>query len=392
MARFSAYQAAVLADDIYALTKLSSLEQAIKYLESQYGNAFTLSDQNMLAGKTGGPCFIKVRTAFGFTMLGCGKFQGHAVILFRGTQYLADWLTNLNIGVSRSSSAQPVHDGFNQSFKSMLPQLQTFMANTNKNRIHTIHCIGHSLGGALATLCGEWINVSFGVKPYIYSFGSPRVGLMTFANSCTRNIGADRIFRAYHKTDIVPCIPIWPFVHTPNSGIDYYLPSPGIIPMAEYHGMNHYINSVEGKDWDTISKLRTNEKDDDSIARWLRNGSPIGFTITSIEWLSHALLFVLKNCMNGSAFGISQTFSSTYTLMDKLAYVLETGVNLVNDVSSWVLFLMRKIMEILGLGKVLDAADLSREFIQRLLMRLQERINQYVQGALGQIMAQGRNI
>lgn len=392
MSKFSAYQAAVLADDIYALTKLQNIEQAVKYLKNEYGDVLTVADQNMLAGKTGGPGFIKVRTAFGFMLVGHGKLEGHAVILFRGTQYLADWLTNFNIGVSRSALAQPVHDGFNQSFKSMLPQIQRFMNTITKSKIQTIHCIGHSLGGALATLCGEWISASYGIKPYIYTFGSPRVGLMTFASCCTKDIGADRIFRAYHKTDIVPCIPTWPYFHTPNSGVDYFLPSPGIIPMAEYHGMNHYINSVDNKSWEVLAGLREHQKDDNSIAKWLKEDSPFGLTITSLEWLNQALLFVLRKCTDAFAFGISKAFSSTFTLLDQLAYILESGVNLAEKVSSWVMYLMRKIMIVLGLGKAVKAADLTKEFIRRLLFNLQERVNQYVQVALGKMMVQGRNV
>lgn len=392
MTEFSAYQAAVLADDVYAITRLNSLDQAKKYIKSEHGDIFAMSGDNMLKGKTGGPGFIKVRTAFGFTLMGKGKLKGHAVILFRGTQYLADWLTNLNIGVSGSASAHPAHDGFNQSFKSMLPKLQEFIGTVTKHQVHTIHCIGHSLGGALATLCGDWISSTYGRKPYVYTFGSPRVGLYTFASCCTKNIGADRIFRAYHKTDIVPCIPIWPYIHTPNSGRDYYLPSPGIVPMAEYHGMDHYIASVEGAGWDSLANLRDIGKDDTIIERWLKDKTPIGLTITSIEWLNRALLFVLKKCMDSAAWVISKAFSSSYTLMDQLAYILQKGVNLADSVSSWVMYFIRKIMSVLGLRKIVEASDLTREFIRKVLVNLQEKIYQQTQAILNKVLVSGRAV
>lgn len=53
MSELKQIQAAVLADDVYALTKLSSIEQAIKLLNYEHGNVFTFSDNNLLKGVTG---------------------------------------------------------------------------------------------------------------------------------------------------------------------------------------------------------------------------------------------------------------------------------------------------------------------------------------------------
>ncbi len=392
MAEFNAYQAAVLADDVYALTKLSSLEQAINYLKNEHGEVFSFGKENVLKAKTGGPGIIKVRTAFGVTLIGQGKLKGQAVILFRGTQYLADWLTNLNMMVSSSATGQPLHDGFNKAFKSMEPELKKFMSVVAIENIHTVHCIGHSLGGALATICGDWIYSHNKRKPYIYSFGSPRVGLYSFASSCTSRVGAQRIFRCYHKTDIVPCIPIWPFIHTPVAGQDYYLPSPGIIPMAEYHGMDHYIDSVEDKSWSMLAGLRDIGKDEKGIERWLKDKGPVGITVSSIEWLNQALLYVLKKCIDGAAWLVSKAFSTSFTLMDQLAYILKKGIDLAESVSSWVMYLMQKIMRVLGLSNVIEAVDLTSDFIRSILLRLQHKINQYTQSVLSKVMVNGRAI
>lgn len=392
MNEFSGYQAAVLADDVYTLAKLNTSEQATAFLKTKHGGVFTLGEQSVLKGKTGGPSIIKVRTAFGFTLLGQNQLKGHAVILFRGTQYLADWLTNFNVTVSGSASGEPVHDGFNQSFKSMEHQLQAFMEIVKQNQVHTIHCVGHSLGGALATVCADWLYSRYGRKPFVYTFGSPRVGLYSFAGVCTKNVGAARIFRAYHKTDIVPCIPTWPFIHTPNPGQDYFLPSPGIIPMAEYHGMDHYMESVKGRTWPTLANLREADKNEASIMKWLKDESPLGLTITSIEWLNHALIYVLEKCLAGAAWLISRTFSTSFTLLDRLAFILQNGVSLVDAASAWVVRLMRKIMQVLGMGKVVETADLTQQFIRSVLVTLQQRINHFTQSVLSQILVEGRAV
>lgn len=392
MPEFSPKVSASLARDVYALTKENSIDKALKVLNAQYGGNLVFAEDVMLKAKTGGPWMIKCRTAFGFTLIGKGPLQGHAVFLFRGTQYLADWLTNLNISVSRSYSGQPVHDGFNLAFKSMEPQLKEFMGTLTKNKITQIHCVGHSLGGALATICADWIRTSYKLKPYLYTFGSPRVGLIGFADVCTSNIGAERIFRAYHKTDIVPCIPTWPFIHTPNSGTDYYLPSPGIVPGAAYHSMDKYVESVSGKNWPTLGAIDSEKKTESGVVQWLKSSSPVGLTITAMEWLNQALVYVLKKCFNGAAWVISGAMGTSFTLMDQLAYVLKKGVDLSESVSSLVLHLIRKVMEILGMKKVLKAADVTREFIRNIFLRLQAKANEYAKAALSEVMVKGRAI
>jgi len=385
-------QAAALADDVYSLTKLDSLKRAMTYMKDEYGDIFDIWSNDVLKGKTGGPGFIKCRTAFGFCLIGKNQFAGQVVILFRGTQYLADWLTNLNVSVSSSSSGRSIHDGFNKSFKSMETQLMSFMGVMNKHNVHTIHCVGHSLGGALATICADWLKSTYGRLPFLYSYGSPRVGLHSFARHMTSSIGADRIFRAYHKTDIVPCIPIWPFYHTPVSGTDYYLPSPGMIPMAKYHGMDKYIDSVEDKTWEELSGLRAESKNDTSIAQWLKEKGAVGVTVSALGWLHQAIIFVLKKCMQGAEWLALRTFGNNFTFMDQLSYILTKGINVLEGAASWVLYLVKKIMHILGMITSVKVEDLNLQFIRGVLRNLQERVNQFTRDALSKVLVDGRAV
>lgn len=386
-------QSAKLADDVYTLTRLRTLEDAYKYLNTEYAGVFSFSDKTLAKGKTGGPGIIKCKTAFGFTLIGQGSYAGQAFIIFRGTQYLADWLTNLNIGCSRSSFSQSVHDGFNTAFKSMERQIADFMDTIKNSSIHSIHCVGHSLGGALATLCGEWIKAKYGVKPYIYSFGSPRVGMSGFAATCTREVGKERIFRVYHKTDVVPCIPIWPYVHTPHTGTQYYLYSPGVLPGAEYHGMNHYVASVRGKSWQTLSALKPEQKSDFSIAAWLKEEGPVGVTIKAIEWLDAAIQFVIRKCIGAAEWIASKTMGTSATIMDRLAFILSDGVTLEENISAWVVRLIRKILSFLGRARnALSKAELNRTYIRSVLTDLQIKLNSIAQNALSSALVQGRAI
>lgn len=385
-------QCASLAEDTYALTKYNTLNDAFFFLNQKYKNTFTFDEKDLLKGKTGGPGLIKCRTAFGFTLIGKGSYDGHAFILFRGTQYLADWLTNLNVMVSKSSYHQSVHDGFNSAFKSMKPKLNQFSSSFSKNNIHSVHCIGHSLGGAIATLCGEWLSASQNIKPYIYTFGSPRVGLQGFSKMCTTSIGCDRIFRAYHKTDIVPFIPIWPYVHTPDNGAEYFLPSPGTIPGAEYHAMEKYVKSVSNSSWKTLSILKPEIKSDTGIAQWLKQKGTVGVTVSALEWLNNAILFVIKKCVASAEWLMAKAMGTSATIMDRISYILSQGVNLEENISSWVVYLIQKIMSFLGFIRTVSQKDLNRQFIQSVFTQLQQKLNTIAQNALSQALVQGKAI
>ena len=385
-------QATKLAQDVYAFTKMSSYDMAMKFLKAEYGNNFTFCDQSVLKGKTGGPWMLKCRTAFGIVMIGKGAYKGHAYIIFRGTQYLADWLTNLNILISRSHTAQPVHDGFNTAFKSMQPLLMPYISAFGKENIHSVHCVGHSLGGALATLCGDWLKTNYKRATGIYTVGGPRVGLYDFSQSCSASVGKQNIFRLYHKTDIVPMIPPWPFVHTPLNGPDFYLPSPGIVPGAEYHDTQKYRESVQGRTWSSLANLREREKSDSQIEAWLKKSKPIAFGFEAMSWLNRAILYVLKKCMLGAAWLISKAAGTTLNLIDQLAIILKKGIDLSKSISGWVLMLIRKIMQLLGLGKVVELADLTRNFIRNIFTRLMQKANGVAKNALSQALVKGRAI
>lgn len=256
----------------------------------------------------------------------------------------------------------------------------------------TVHCIGHSLGGALATLCAEWISSAYSIKPYLYTFGSPRVGLIGFVDMCTKAVGCERIFRAYHKTDIVPCIPIWPFIHTPNSGKDYFIPSPGLVPAAAYHAMEKYVESVSGKSWAVLGALEPEQKSEAGIKEWLKQSGPMNMTISSLEWLNQAIVYVINKCISGAARLISQTATTSLSIMDSLAIILAKGVNMAETVSTWVLYLIRKILTLLGYSPAVEAADITRNYVRSILIDLQQKVNRYAQSALSQTLVQGRGL
>jgi hypothetical protein len=388
--RLEPLQSAGLANNVYALSRMPTLEGAIEQLNVNYKGAIEFAVSNMLAGKTGGPGIIKVRTAFGFVLVGKQSLEGKAFIVFRGTQYLADWLTNLNILFNPSVSGQKVHEGFNKAFKSMVSQIRPMVAGLPVGT--DIHCIGHSLGGALATLAAEWLTQEMGRKPYLYTFGSPRVGLEGFSKNCVSLLGKDRMYRVHNKTDIVPCIPIWPFVHTPNIDNDYLINTPGIVPSAEWHDMRLYVEKIRKHTWQKLLELKPVGKNDIDISNWLKSNVRVPTTSEALEWIGGAIVFVMKTCLGAMKKAYSFVASTSVTVMDKLAYILDKAIRFDEILSAWVVRLMVKIAQFLGWAKSIKAEDLTRETMHRLLLQLSKKANDMAYSALSNTLANGRAI
>ncbi len=380
MAALSPTVSSLLANDVYALSKVPNLKDGISTLNRLYKGKFEFAEKNLLTAKTG-PAGIKISSAFGFVLVatkgerGKQKPTGDVVVLFRGTQSAADWLTNLNISTSSTESGLSVHDGFNQAFNSMKPQIIQLMG-TLKN-VHTFHCIGHSLGGALATLCASWLKGK-NKTTYLYTYGSPRVGLHHFSKDLTTKMNGN-IFRVYHKTDPVPVIPTWPYVHVPESGIDYLLYSSGSFFTAKYHSMNdEYCPKVKGHSWSSLPTLREAPKNNFTIMRWLKSKIRVVFGYNSIMNLNDALMFVLKQ----SGYVIPKAITSSLSLLDSMAYALKKGLTLAATAAKWIVLFVKKLLEILGVVKDVKADLLSKDFLRELLTRLHEKVSIEAQKAL----------
>lgn len=392
MPHLSPLLAASFSRNIYTLVESGSIQQGVNALTQKYKKVATVNDKELLSAKTGGPAFIKSRTAFGLCLIGKDAYKGHAFIILRGTKFLADWLTNLNVGVSRSANGQSVHDGFNRSFKTILPQLNPFVSGLISNNIHSIHCIGHSLGGALATLVAEYVQKATGRKPYLYTFGAPRVGLSNFADTLSRALWPENIYRVYHRTDIVPCIPFWPFMHAPTkmaSQYDYFQPSPGDFPSGEYHGMDKYLKTVANAGWGDLRGKLTNVTNDKNVEHWIVSKNTVSFSITNLNWLDKAINYVLKKTLGSLGSSITIVSGSTFTLMDRLAYILAKGIDFSGSVSSLVLGLMAKIMNMLGMGRVINKAKATHAFIRSIIERLNRKIQMHCKRILDTVLVNG---
>lgn len=155
---------------------------------------------------------------------------GEFVILFPGSVSVTDWRTNAKVKMADWDVDQftKVHRGFAAAFWSVKTDIFRAVQGANK-----IIIAGHSLGGALATLCADAL-VSFGNSEKIsdvITFGSPREGNGAFANNYNAALDT-RTARIVNAGDPVPHIP-WLFGRYRHVDTQVYLERDGGVRIDE---------------------------------------------------------------------------------------------------------------------------------------------------------------
>lgn len=149
-----------------------------------------------------------------------------AWIFFRGTQSLQEWMVDFSFGQlvpqpkAHRQTLMPLPE--NKSFRSMRvngPEVRIhkgFLNTYNKIRAVIIDFLkanpqltqiiisGHSLGAALAVVCGyDLMQEGYMSKTIVYVFACPRVGNIAFSESFRTPC-----FRVTNLADVVPTMPL----------------------------------------------------------------------------------------------------------------------------------------------------------------------------------------
>ena len=152
-----------------------------------------------------------------------------AIVAFRGSEIwkkkektdlneeVSDLKTNIDIRLTDWEQGGKVHRGFKEALDEIWPDLLPYIRKI-QGKGCKIWITGHSLGGALATLCaGRYGNVQG-----VYTFGSPKVGDEAFKDNFDV-----KMYRFVNNYDIVSRVPPWyPFVHV---GVLKFIDGNGII-------------------------------------------------------------------------------------------------------------------------------------------------------------------
>lgn len=133
----------------------------------------------------------------------------YAVVCFRGSTALQDWLTDIEIFKAKApGGVGRVHFGFSDALASVWQEVKDAVLALEPKR--PLFLVGHSLGAALAQLAAYRLvtELSQDVRA-VYLYGSPHVGNRRFVNAYNALLG-ETTYHHINDIDIVPrLLPSW---------------------------------------------------------------------------------------------------------------------------------------------------------------------------------------
>lgn len=148
--------------------------------------------------------FTAVGVVLSDSMVGyVATIDDFAVVAFRGTDDIPDWIQNLKIDYVQTPHGG-VHRGFYESFQALKHQVRERLKQSNSTKVWIT---GHSLGGALAVICAEDLVASSDVEVCgLVTFGQPMVGKRDFAKHMEQMMPS-KFAHFVNASDAVPRIP-----------------------------------------------------------------------------------------------------------------------------------------------------------------------------------------
>jgi len=141
------------------------------------------------------------------------------VISFRGTESKQDVITDLKAEWKKFSFNKDdwgnVHCGFFEALEDVWDLLIKFVKQNDPEFQKEYWITGHSLGAALAVLfSAKWIHEGFPANKIqsIYTFGAPKVGDSTFANTFNSHL-MKKTFRMVNHNDLIPRVLLFEYYH-----------------------------------------------------------------------------------------------------------------------------------------------------------------------------------
>ena len=213
--------------------------------------------------------------------------QKLAIVVFRGSDSNADWGINTDVeqdiyewsrkekkeyaeqmeevtemvadekeliypdSYSQASNPVKMHRGFTRAYLSVRDRIHTHVQNSIQNSSATTYrLVGHSLGGAIATLCA--VDLQYNFSPQIsveaYSFGSPRVGNREFVDSYNRRV--PNTWRVVNGWDAVVGLPApWQGYRHVDTAVKLERKFTWRIITGSFedHRLNNYVKALRSK-------------------------------------------------------------------------------------------------------------------------------------------------
>ena len=188
------------------------------------------------------------------------RSEHDCVVVFRGTQpnEWNDVKADVNAVTVLAETIGRVHSGFKHEVDVLWPNLESALADNEQ----PLWFAGHSLGGAMATVCARRCKV-LGISSDLeglFTYGSPRVGNRAYVNYC-RLVH----FRWVNNNDIVTRVPpAW--LGYRHGGREMYIDSYGRVRAVE--GWRRVLDRL----WGVIcglGRLRIDPFSDHSIEQYI---------------------------------------------------------------------------------------------------------------------------
>ena len=139
------------------------------------------------------------------------NFQSEHILLiaFRGSYNRCDYITDIKVGLRTDSKKKlkgEVHNGFLERSQSI--PLEKIKTLADKYKVKRIITCGHSLGGAVSSLCHmrlmQFLDASFELTNM--TFGAPFFGNHELQKWASQQKYTDRMFHFVNSSDIVPIV------------------------------------------------------------------------------------------------------------------------------------------------------------------------------------------
>lgn len=373
-----------MAEGVYGIIDTTNVSRAV--VETVQPEARSVLEAFDLKGKavfgeSGGPLLHKA-SGFGIVVAGKGRYAGDVAVVCRGTDTARDWLTNFNAGLDKGPAGLPVHTGFSRTYGTMVTGVDQAFKQLRHPNPTNIHVVGHSLGGALASLFAMKFAQEGRGNVHLYTFGAPRAGTGFFTDALNAALDPAQVKRVHALADVVPMVPIFPFAHhmgglrTDRGG--------QLISVSAHNMRTNYRPAVWQKDWGTLAATASNLDDLKSVDYWVNLAADSSASPWSAATF-HAIGMGLKGILRVINVTLGTGVTGAATVLDRIVLALVQGITFIGEqISFWT----RKLIEGIGhfLGRALSAGqDITTAFLRYVLGLMLASIGTVVSRALDRL-------
>lgn len=317
------------------------------------------------------------RTGFAAVVPGSSNRPQETVVAVRGTQgtfaISPDWQSNAAMASSFAPVGGLVHRGFHSVCNTIASGVLEQLSALPSEQRNVIHVTGHSLGGAVASLLAARVHKAGLGSVKLYTFGAPRPGMKAFTSGLNSALKAKNIYRVYNMQDIVPMVPLYPYLHPPHKqdGIRVGQSAAAISAVEQHVMTTGYIPKVDGNGWDTLIAGSSEVKSLRRVDYWLERASA-AVRIPGGSFGLWALGKALQAIIDMAVDVLGIALFAAATVIDMLAMLIEKAWRLTSEISGRILKLLKSILTWAGkkvLGPIAEVTGTFLRYVLGLMLR-----------------------